>query len=232
MVRSLIVAALLLCAVSAFGAEVTLPYANFDGYATTLVLNNPTSQQIPVPDFYRPLGVGAGLLVVQPYSTFRFATWPRHGGGVASFDVPDGLSAYVEVTDPLRQITRVRSLVPAVSGVAVQLQDLLTPVSGCKEDVCWVFDPGFRSYAFLSSPLGTALTLSEYHDGEFLRETPYILAPGETVIPELGSNTNRVVVSVGMRVGAPVELNPVYVFGIISHKPDGEMLSVQPEVLQ
>lgn len=233
MVRKLLLAALCLCAVSAFAAEVTLPYANFDGYQTTLVLNNPTSQQIPVPDFWRPFSVGAGLPVVQPYSTFRFAMWPRDGGGVASFDVPDGLSAYVEVADPLRQITRVRSLVPASVDAAVQLQDLLSAVFSCPyTDVCTVFDPGFRSYVFLSSPLGTALTLYEYRNDELLRETPIILRAGETAIPLMESNTNRVVVRLGLRVGANVPMNPVYVFGIISHKPDGEMLSVMPEVMQ
>jgi hypothetical protein len=80
---------------------VTLPYVNQGGYHTTLVLENPSSDGVAVPDFYRPIAIGGAAVSVDGYDTLRTADWPRAGMSVASFDVPAQLSAYVEIQTPL-----------------------------------------------------------------------------------------------------------------------------------
>jgi hypothetical protein len=219
--------AFILTTVSGRADEVSLPFANFGDYNTTLVLVNPTAHAVAVPDFFRPFGVGGSAVTVQPFSTFRYASWPRTGGGVAVLDVPTSLLSYVEIRDPLRQILRVGSVPLLQRGHLLQFQDLLSAEMTCPvNDACGVFDTGFVSFVFIHAPTASAVTVSEYRDGEFLREQEFIIPAGETVIPKVGANTNRVVLSIGIRVGGGFALGDVYAFAFISHQPGGEVTPV------
>lgn len=213
----------------------TFPYANFDAgvardravdhpanaYSTTLVINNPTSEPVTVPDFWRPFGVGGGEVTIQPHSTFRMEGWPREGGGVVSFDVPDELVAYVDVRDPFDQLAPIFDLgAPIVEGAPVQLMDLYR-------------GEGFSTYLFLHAPEGSVLTVERWAEGKQEAMEQYVLRPGETIIPLLALGTTRAVVSVGSRVGFPGPRGPVYAFALISHSASrGEQFAVMPLPLQ
>lgn len=202
--------------VSQLGAsEVRLPYSNESGYETTISITNPTDDPVAVPDFWTPFGYGGGTVVVEAKSTFRFGGWPRSGGGVASFDLPDSLDAYAEIRDP--------------NGVIVRIADMGAP-SG-EEELPRAFydllnDTEFRTFVFLYSPDGSAVTIRGY--GESAEESRELfLSAGEVAISPLGDGITRAEVSVGWRVGGSYPVGHVYAFALISHQPGGELLVVR-----
>jgi hypothetical protein len=198
-------------AMSVFGAEVALPYANFDGYETTLTIANPTGEAIPVPDYWRPFGIGSQPVTVQSLSIRKEVGWPRNGGGIGTFDLPEGLHAKVQIKDPNGKIF-----------------DVL-PLEAIGDDVSYFFDidrgDDFKAFVFIGSPDGSPFTFSEYGSDYGLHASDE-LRPGEMRIFELRESMASVTRFIP--VGPSLYKGKLYCFVLISHQPDGEHVVVYP----
>lgn len=93
---------LIVLALAAPAAAATVPLlsANFGGYTTTLILENRSAADVPVPHFWDPWGTGAGIPVIHAHDTGRFPGFAKAGLTVAQLEVPAPLIAYVEITTP------------------------------------------------------------------------------------------------------------------------------------
>jgi hypothetical protein len=189
----------------------TFPVANFEAYASTLVVNNPTSAAIELPDFWKSLGVGGAPLRLEPFSTFRYEGWPRAGyGGVASIEVPAPLHAYVELRDPNTKLSRFFDLGAPVE--SAQVMDLLTT--------------GWAAFVFIHAAEKATITVRTFAGAEQLGEEYFVVGADETIIPSVPTGATRVTVTPGMPLCGQCPTSPVHIFGFLSARPGGEMLQV------
>jgi hypothetical protein len=182
----------------AHGEEIALPYANANGYSTTLVKINPTDQTIvhPVLIISPPL-----VELFEPRSVVRSPFGPE-GVGVLTIEIPEGVVAYVEFTTPLGTIARAH---PLELMTGAYLFDVPT-------------DETLESHVFVSSPGGGAYTLTS---GEDVHRG--YLQPGEAqLIPVAGPVTH---VSLGWGAVAP-PADSLYVFAIVVHDLTGAITVV------
>lgn len=205
--------ALGLFAASAHGA-VNLPFINNGGWVSTVVFVNPSGSNATVEGFWAPTGVGAPDPILNAHQVFRFDGYPMAGGGVFTADFPLLAPGYMEIHDPNGKIARVGSLAP-VSPDGAELADLLGA-------------PAFKSYLFLSSQAGSAVTVDYFQDADLISSLSVILGAGETQIPEVPEGANRAEVHYGIQFGGPgLPSGPVFAMALISHQPAGELL-IQP----
>lgn len=203
------VVALVCLTVSAFGANVSLPVASFDGYSTSVVYVNATDEPIPVPGVCQIspcLQVGA-----KSVKKVRF-----YESGVATIDVPDGLVAYAEITDP-------RGLVVRVDDIGAEITDA---------DL-YDFEQGgdWRSFLVLYSDEGTGVTLTFFDNAEPVGASQVLIPAGSPQVVEFPVGANRVEASAGFAgIGCPGCDGTFRVFGLMSHQPYGELLVVLPLV--
>jgi hypothetical protein len=103
------------------GELVTLPYANFDTWATTLVLTNVSDAPVPVPEFWADYPVAGPAMVVPAKKFVRVPGWPRTGGGIEDLEIPLDVTAAVEIRNPNGVVFRVDPMgAPVTPGDSVE----------------------------------------------------------------------------------------------------------------
>lgn len=202
------VALALLASVGAI-AQPALPYANAEGYATTLVVVNPTDEpigQVIEDRVYPPL-----VHTYAPHSVTRTASWPRQGVGVELVGFAAGLEVYTEIRTLLGTIVRVAPLVPVPLEAA--FYDLPT-------------DSTFESHVFVAAPAGDGIFRIVTSDGRYADQT--IAGPGAVLIPVSDSYV-RVLAGTGP-VYPVLETGPLYTFAIVVHDVTGAITTVSPHL--
>ena len=209
MKRLLLVA--LVCLFSLGASAENLPFVNGSEYITTLVVVNPTSTFVNIPGFYE--GFGARV-IVPARGVLRVAGWGEAGIGVKGLTLPAPLFAYSEIKDPNGVIIRLGGASELTLRNPIQYQDLIA-------------SSDFRTYIFLFSAEGSAVTVREYAGSTEFRNDGYLIAAGATKIASVADGTDRVVLEVGLTVGGPYPRGKVYAFAFVSKQPRGELIAVQ-----
>lgn len=223
----LAVVMLLLVATPVFGERLGFFSANSDGYRTVLGLSNPTSQDISVPGFYEPIGVGSGEIVVPARGFLRYEEWPRPGqSGVYELEVPEGLSAYVEVEEPAKDggehgvRYRIPGLRPIPDFAMGLINDLLGPADG------------YTPFLLFGSPQGAVATVIT-RGSDYALHLSTEFEAGKLYVTPAGPGILAAAVVPGAQVG-PFTNGRVYAAGLISKQPGatggGELIIIPAEV--
>lgn len=197
-------------AVMNLSAEVhRLPVANFDGWETFVVVNNPTSESIERSTRVSP---ETGW---QPYSTER-QTFGSDGGGIEAFEADGRLDVYAEVRDPFGQLVWIRDVGDGNEG-QVQIQDLRS-------------FGDFATYLFLYSETRAALHIEWFVDAEPIGYEWVYLEPGEAQLPRTPAPANRVVITPREVFSYPLALYDA--FALVSQQPRGQLDVIYPVAIE
>lgn len=199
----LLICAIALVATVAQGAEVALPFANFGGYQTTLVVVNPTSTPAPI----AANGPRWPSVYVAPGSVQRFPAWPGPGGSVASLEVPEGVVAYTEIRDP--------------NNARVRIGDVGAPRSSARLLDLLVGD-GFKSFVFIYSPTGGAIDVTQ-RSADVAATYQLSFVAGETKIVEASAETLEL--RADPTWARYVGEGKFVAFALLSRQPNGELLA-------
>lgn len=213
----LILIAIALTSTAARAGEVTVPYANVEGYSTSRVLINETAAPIDLPNFYP--GFGAKF-TLRPYQTHRTPAWPREGLGVETVTVPVGLRVYSEISDPNGVLVRIGNLQRYDHLEQFHFQDLRTR-------------DGYNSFVFVFSKEASAATVQSFigdvelsglggNEGDV--GVPAGSGARGTIVP----GADRAVVTVGYPQFRAYKVGPIYAFALVSRAPRGELLLIEP----
>ena len=213
--------AILLCAVaSANGATVVLPYLNSETFSTSAVVVNPTGATVTLDGFWDAYGIGAPPPSIPPFSVFRAADYPHHGGGVYTLNLPDGCSAYSELRYPNGMRVRYEPLPPLTPELDTRtIYDVLTDGAD------------YKSYLYFAAPSGGVFTARSYAaDGTLLATDSYLLYAGtDPQIVPVAAGTAKIVLTYGIAVGGgAIPQGPIYSFSLISHQPEGQVIVTYP----
>lgn len=211
----LIITAALAAGLVATAEPVRLPVANFDGYQTTVFVDNPSFETIQLFDLCQ-IGPCAA---VAPFTTAPVDYGTKRDGilelelGKAGLPYNPGLQAYSEIRDPNGIVTRVRPLGPARTQ-PTQLMNIKNT-------------GGFKTFLFLfSADGGTFKVTARQNNGAPLLQLTMTLAPGETKVQEIPVG-NRVVIEQGYPWGG---LEGSFdALALVSHQPAGELLVIYPQ---
>lgn len=202
--RKVLLLVLLLLALPALAneAEVRLPFANFEGYDTQLVLVNPTAEPISIP----LNGPQWPANVVEPENILRFSAFGGEGGGIKAIPA-SVLGAYVEITDP--RGTKVR-----IGGIGAPRRlaafyDLLTG--------------SYATFLFIHAPEGAAVKTSFSDEVLYLKagETAIVRVPDGLTAAKLEALSNAPFA--GFYGSGPVDA-----FALMSKQPSGELFAALP----
>lgn len=199
----LMIVAIALVATAAGAAA--LPYANFDGYATELVLVNPTEESIDV----RIYGPQWPAIRVEPGALVRNTSWAPAGGGVAKLETPDGLVAKVWIRDP--------------NGVIVPIGDV-GPARETARFLEVLAGDGFVTYLFIHAETGTALQI-EYESGT---RQDWNVGAGGTIIVRVPDGETSAIVTAGGPWSGFYGKAPFRAFALIVRQPRGELFATLP----
>lgn len=195
--------------------DITVPYANAEGYSTTRVIINETDKPIDLPNAFP--GFGAKF-TLQPYQTHRTPAWPREGLGVETVTVPAGLRAYSEISDPNGVIVRIGNLQRYEQLEQFHFQDLRTR-------------DGYNSFVFVFSKEASAATVQSYIGDELINEGDVGVPLGSGSRGMIVPGADRAVVTVGYRQFGAYKVGPIYAFALVSRAPRGELLLIEPKRL-
>lgn len=195
---------LVLAAVGALAAS--LPFANFEGYETQLVLVNPTAEAISV----ALDGPHWPARVIKAESVLRREAFGGEGGGIEALSIPAGLHAYVEITEPGGSRTRIGDR--GEPKRRALFLDLLAE------------DEGYRAFLFIHAAEGAVINLTR-EDGSV--EQLYLKAGSTAIVPALGRRA-----LVEALEDAPFTgfygSGPVTAFALMSKQPSGELFAALP----
>lgn len=202
----------ILLASTATASQLQFPYINGNGFTTTLVLNNPSGSAISIPTTSaagRRTRVSRMPAYVDAHTTLRVDAWPEGGGGVASFEVMEGLEAYVEITDGEGRIARFSGDTMLQGNEAIQFQDLHTT----KHD----------SYVLVFAEEASRVIVNSFLNRELWSSQSLDVAAGETRIIQVPTGANRVRAGVDHAVGS----GRIYVVAYISDRSAGSMIPLR-----
>jgi len=202
------------------GDVVTLPYANFDTWSTTLILTNVSEAPVPVPDFWSDYVVAGPAMVVPAKNVVRVPNWPRVGGGIEDITIPDDVRAEVWIRNP--------------NGVVFHVGPMGSPVTpgSFAEWVGLRTDPEYRSLILIGVKDEAAAIEVEAFNGDVslgvLRD--FVLSRG-VVIFWVPAGTTRVTACHGSVVG-PAPSGPFWAVAWIWHEPLLENVATVPAILR
>ena len=203
---------------SAIGA--TFPYANFDGYKTTLVLVNPGSVAVPVPEINH-------AFAVQPLEARRLDGYPGSGGGTFDLPIPAGLDAYVEIEHP-EPVDAARPR-PVRLGDATGLVMRVSDIGAATELALWLdakTGDGWATYVFIHATAATTLQLVAWNgDGAIVGSADLLLRAGDVAIPEVPASAVAFQVTYYHGIGEEsVPRAPFRAFAFLTHRATGNMI--------
>jgi hypothetical protein len=194
--------------------SVVLPYANANGYTTTLVIINPTGEAMSrvVWDKTNP----HIFEVYEPFSVTRTRAWPDSGVNVETINLDTRLVAYVEIETPRGTRARYGALSPITAADFYDFpeQDDEHPELGT-----------FFSQLFIAAPERSPGYVMIIRNGA--RSVLWVRDDIATVTPIGGA---RVELSLGYTVNNPHLPGPsyVYAFALVEHHETGAITTYEP----
>jgi hypothetical protein len=194
--------------------SVVLPYANANGYTTTLVIINPTSEAMSrvIWDKTNP----HIFEVYEPFSVTRTRDWPASGVNMETIDLDARLVVYVEIETPRGTRTRYGALSPITAADFYDFpeQDDQRPELGT-----------FFAQLFIATPDGSPGYVTITRNGA--RSVLWVSDDIATVTPVSGA---RVELSLGYTVNNPHLPGPAYVyaFALVEHHETGAITTYEP----